>query len=1015
MTDTFHSLDKQIAEIEANLRLIDERRAQYVLETDVPLQLIREKDKAEEALRELRGRRARLQSIANPYLGLQYFDVDNAANYKGRDDMVERLLAKLKQTNLIALVGPSGCGKSSLVRAGLRPRLQDGAILGSQDWPVEFMRPGNQPLRALAVPLVLWSQPGLGLTDRMAEAQKLAQHLEAGTLDLGFVLSQVFRRAPGYLLVVDQFEETLTLCEDEPLRHAFVDALLTLADQPSMTVLLAVRADYAGHLLADSRLGPRADQGWVNVLSMTQEERKLAVEQPALMAGASFEEGLVDRIMDAVKDASGDLSALQVALESLWKRQTAAGVLTHEAYDDFGGVSGAIAQLADDTLARLGIEQKETLQEVFSRLVQPKKRDDDIEMLRVRAERDELPAETWPLVEQLARARLLVTDRDRATGKDTVEVMHEALIRGWPPLKDWVRTDFEFLIWRDSFLNQIKAWQQVQEDPGALLRGETLRVAKDWLALRPKRLNEGERDYIFHSLLHEDGDLSQTMVFFEPPEAALSFLDGYLASVQVGDQARGVAGLRWLLAPAVASPVNDRLQRLVLTDPTAAIRNQAAEALVQRGQTTQLVQLLETKLPAEERDRLVDSLAAVRNLPDLGPQIGHALPRRAFQVRLEGIPKLLTLYRAEQVRLESILNLLIRYRAEFAIVLGLAYLVGQSSWIVLAAIDDPLNRWLDVANQGQLVVPLQVFDIYVALGVYLAIYIRKRLVDGVRMAWRDWLLVALVGSLVSILFAVIAGFPVIRQIVSGQTSQSRWFNLSYLVIDQLGHFVLLFVMAWQLKPEVANRAAGRRSLRTTVMAMAAAVGLGLLLFLLVLLVDSSRPLSPFRLFGILVNSVLRWVNTGLIVFASLVGFQLGLRIAFPERFPSPGRDAIGQRRMIRRVLITAGIMGLILLGASQLNERGVRPSWLYCAITSPGDTSAVLRDQRDLLSGPGWDSTLVVSDPLPAGTCVAILGRDDNGKWLYVRQRGQSGWLPNDRGIELLIDGVELPIIEPDD
>jgi hypothetical protein len=142
------------------------------------------------------------------------------------------------------------------------------------------------------------------------------------------------------------------------------------------------------------------------------------------------------------------------------------------------------------------------LQEVFTRLVRLAPRGEDIEMLRRRAERDDLPAEAWPLVKQLADARLLVTDRDPATGKETVEVVHEALIRRWPPLSAWVQADYEFLTWRESFLEQqIDAWQQVQEDPGALLRGEMLRVAKDWLARRPQGFTEIERDFIMNGLM----------------------------------------------------------------------------------------------------------------------------------------------------------------------------------------------------------------------------------------------------------------------------------------------------------------------------------------------------------------------------------------------------------------------------------------------------------------------------------------------------------------------------------
>jgi DNA-binding response OmpR family regulator len=72
---------------------------------------------------------------------------------------VQKLLAKLSETSFIAVVGPSGCGKSSLLRAGMASALADGALPGSRDWRVEFFRPGNHPLRALAVSLAAWLEP----------------------------------------------------------------------------------------------------------------------------------------------------------------------------------------------------------------------------------------------------------------------------------------------------------------------------------------------------------------------------------------------------------------------------------------------------------------------------------------------------------------------------------------------------------------------------------------------------------------------------------------------------------------------------------------------------------------------------------------------------------------------------------------------------------------------------------------------------------------------------------------
>jgi len=537
-----------------------------------------------------------------------------------------------------------------------------------------------------------------------------------------------------------------------------------------------------------------------------------------------------------------------------------------------------------------------------------------------------------------------------------------------------------------------------------LLRGEALRVAKDWLARRPQGFSRNERDFVFHSLLHEEGDLGEAMNLFAPPEEALVLLDGYLAAEQTNDQARGVNGLRWLQAPSVESAVNGRLQRLVLTHPVAAIRNRAAEALIQRGQTAQLVGLLDTALATEERDRLVDALASIRNQPTLGPQVAGTLPPRAVKVRLEAALQLLSLY-----------------RAAFAIVLGLAYLVGTSSLIAFSVIDDPLYRWFDVPSQGRLVVPLNVFDVLVALGMYLAIYIRKRFIDITSMARRDWLLVALVGSLVSILLVVLDSFAVIREIVSGQPAQSQWFTLAYRAIDALGRFVLLFVMAWQLKPEVANRAVIRRSLRTTLIAMAAAVLVGLALFVPLSLLQrhdelALREVTAFRLFGILSNSLPRWINTVVVMFFGLVGFQLGLRIAFPERLPRPSSGAIGRKRMLRRAFAAIGIMTVMLAGASQVDKRDTISSRLYCAITAPGKaSSAMLLNQRDLLSGPGWDSSTPVGRPLPAGTCMTILGQDDSGQWLYVQQQDQRGWLYNDTGIDRWIGLEKVPFVKPGD
>ncbi|HSJ58267.1 MAG TPA: ATP-binding protein, partial [Anaerolineae bacterium] len=290
-----------------------------------------------------------------PYRGLEVFYLEHAGNYFGRQAMVDRLLDTLNRTNFVAVVGPSGCGKSSLVRAGMVPALRRGALAGSEAWQVEILVPGEDALRALALTLVQRLMPRATPVDRLAAARKLARHLSAGTLPLGDVLAEIKAHAPDLsrlLLVIDQFEETFTLCKDRAQSNFFLQKLLELAATPWLTVILTLRADFYGRVLEDEAFGRRVDTGLVNVLPMTRQERREAVEQPALQAGRRFEEGLVERILDAVEGSPGDLPLLEFALTELWGRQQANGLLTHAAYEEIGEVRGAIARSADDAFAR---------------------------------------------------------------------------------------------------------------------------------------------------------------------------------------------------------------------------------------------------------------------------------------------------------------------------------------------------------------------------------------------------------------------------------------------------------------------------------------------------------------------------------------------------------------------------------------------------------------------------------------------------------------------------------------
>jgi hypothetical protein len=133
------------------------------------------------------------RAVVCPYKGLARFEPSDAAYFFGRERLAAELVARLVGTGLLGVIGPSGSGKSSLVRAGLLPALAEGVLPGSQRWRQVIMRPGEHPMRELARMLD-------GGDDSPGMVGRAAEHCV---------------RADGrLLLVVDQFEEVFTACQD---------------------------------------------------------------------------------------------------------------------------------------------------------------------------------------------------------------------------------------------------------------------------------------------------------------------------------------------------------------------------------------------------------------------------------------------------------------------------------------------------------------------------------------------------------------------------------------------------------------------------------------------------------------------------------------------------------------------------------------------------------------------------------------------------------------------------------
>jgi len=426
-----------------------------------------------------------------PYRGLLAFREEDAPIFFGRETFTDQLLSTVQKKQFVAVLGTSGSGKSSVVFAGLIPRLrQEG------NWLILSLRPGDRPFRTLVGVIMPHLEPNLSETDRLVEAETLATALEEGTLELSDVMARICDKISEFyrvLLVVDQFEELYTLGGDDSERQKWLNGLLgTLKMRASLTVVLTLRADFLGHALSYRPLADRLQNADVKLGPMNREELQRAIAEPATRAGMLIEEGLSDRILDAVAEEPGNLPLLEFALTLLWEKPRH-GRLTHAAYKEIGGVESALALHAQQVYDRLNPDKQRVAQRIFLELTQLGTGTEDTrrqvlkeDLLKISTFAPVPESETLveSVIQQLAEAKLVVTGEliEGAIATAVVDVVHEALIRHWPLLRRWVEENREGLIRKRAIEAAAREWQNQGEpvDVAYLLQGPKLAEAENF-------------------------------------------------------------------------------------------------------------------------------------------------------------------------------------------------------------------------------------------------------------------------------------------------------------------------------------------------------------------------------------------------------------------------------------------------------------------------------------------------------------------------------------------------------
>ncbi len=381
---------------------------------------------------------------------------------------------------MLAVLGPSGSGKSSAVMAGLLPRLQQGALPGSEHWVyLAPMAPGTHPVEALTLTLApCFPDKSLkSLREDLEDESARGLHLLTRRL--------VKEAGQKVVLLVDQFEELFTQTASEDERRRFIDLLTTAVREPHgwVILLLTLRADLYDRPMAYPELGRLILGHQTLVLPMDMHEQRAAIKQPAALPDVqlTFEGNLVGDLLYEVQGQIGALPLLQFTLEQLFVRRND-HLLTYNAYTEIGGVKGALAKQAESTYTALPSEEHRKLaRSLFLRLIDPGVQD----ATRRRASLSELslstPEETELLHQVTAyflAARLLTTNE--IAGTPTIEVSHEALIREWSRLSDWLWEARDDVRLQQSLSEDAAGWEQRGKPRDRLYRGSQLKEARAW-------------------------------------------------------------------------------------------------------------------------------------------------------------------------------------------------------------------------------------------------------------------------------------------------------------------------------------------------------------------------------------------------------------------------------------------------------------------------------------------------------------------------------------------------------
>jgi formylglycine-generating enzyme required for sulfatase activity len=464
-----------------------------------------------------------------PYRGLLPLESVDAGIFFGREAPTLEALDRIRgmkdgaAPRFLVLLGASGAGKSSFLRAGLLPRL-------ARDDRTYLVLPVIRPERAVIsgdAGLLRALDEALGAREVAVSRAEIREAIAGGAAGLRPLLTTLIEKArltfggddgdanaPMLVLAIDQGEE-LFGAEGAEESAAFLELLrgLLLDDSLPLLVLVTIRSDAYDQL----QITPTLETVIQQTLSLTPMPRgayQAVIEGPAARLretdrALAIEPALTQALLSDIEDGGGRdaLPLLAFTLERLYLEYGGRGRLALQNYDALGRIKGSIEAAVDrafkaaDSDASIPRDRSMRLALLRGGLIPWLAGiDPDSGSPRRRVARmSEIPPQSLPLIKQLVEQRLIATDVAEDTGELTIEPAHEALLRQWSLLQEWLKEDGASLGILEGVRRAAREWDEHGRDPiwlthttGRLELAERLRERPDLLALLAPR----DRDYL---------------------------------------------------------------------------------------------------------------------------------------------------------------------------------------------------------------------------------------------------------------------------------------------------------------------------------------------------------------------------------------------------------------------------------------------------------------------------------------------------------------------------------------